>query len=67
MKMYKVFIEGWREHVVGKVEKEYLVLVFGDKAQVTEIELQDNSGSDSIVGDEDRRKNHRCCFSEQRS
>jgi len=52
MKMYRVFIEGWREHVVGKVEKEYLVLVFGDKAQVEEIELQDNSGSDILIGDE---------------
>jgi len=59
MKMYKVFIEGWKEHLVGKVEMEYLVLVFGDKAQVTEIELQSNSGSDSIVGDEDRRKDIR--------
>jgi hypothetical protein len=39
MKMYKVFIEGWREHLVGKIEMEYLVMVFGDKAQVTEIEL----------------------------
>lgn len=37
--MYKVFIEGWREHLVGKIEMEYLVMVFGDKAQVTEIEL----------------------------
>jgi hypothetical protein len=52
MKMYKVFIEGWREHVVGKVEKEYLVLVFGDKAQVTEIDLTDSSGSDTMGGDE---------------
>jgi hypothetical protein len=59
MKMYKVFIEGWREHLVGKVEKEYLVMVFGDKAKVTEIELQNNNGSDSIVGDEDRRKDIR--------
>jgi hypothetical protein len=59
MKMYKVFIEGWRKHLVGKVEKEYLVMVFGDKAQVTEIELQNNNGSDSIVGDEDRRKDIR--------
>ena len=50
--MYKVFIEGWREHFVGKVEMEYLVLVFGDKAQVTEIELPDNSGSDILIGDE---------------
>jgi len=50
--MYKVFVEGWREHLVGKVEMEYLVLVFGDKAKVTEIELQDNSGSDKLVVDE---------------
>ena len=57
--MYKVFIEGWKEHLVGKVEMEYLVLVFGDKAQVTEIQLPDQSGSDSIVGDEDRRKDIR--------
>ena len=56
MKMYKVFIEGWREHLVGKVEKEYLVMVFGDKAKVTEIELPENKGSDTIGGDEDRRK-----------
>lgn len=65
--MYKVFIEGWREHLVGKVEKEYLVMVFGDKAQVTEIELTENKGSDTIGGDEDRRKDYRGCFSEQRS
>jgi hypothetical protein len=52
MKMYKVFIEGWREHLVGKVEKEYLVMVFGDKAQVTEIELPDQSSSVTISGDE---------------
>lgn len=50
--MYKVFIEGWKEHLVGKVEMEYFVLVFGDKAKVTEIELQDNSGSDRLMGDE---------------
>ena len=52
MKMYKVFIEGWKEHLVGKVEKEYLVMVFGDKAKVTEIILPENKGSDNIVGDE---------------
>lgn len=52
MKMYKVFIEGWREHLVGKAEMEYLVLVFGDKAKVTEIELTDNSGSANLIGDE---------------
>lgn len=52
--MYKVFIEGWREHLVGKVEMEYLVLVFGDKAKVTEIVLPDQKGSDNIVGDEEK-------------
>jgi hypothetical protein len=52
MKMYKVFIEGWREHLVGKVEKEYLVMVFGDKAKVTEIILPDQKGSDKLKGDE---------------
>lgn len=50
--MYKVFIEGWKEHLVGKVEMEYLVMVFGDKAQVTEIELPENKGSDKLVVDE---------------
>ncbi len=57
--MYKVFIEGWREHFVGKVEMEYLVLVFGDKAKVTEIQLAENKGSDTMGGDEDRRKDIR--------
>jgi hypothetical protein len=52
MKMYKVFIEGWREHVVGKVEMEYFVIVFGDKAQVTEIELPEQKGSGIIGVDE---------------
>jgi alanine racemase len=52
MKMYKVFIEGWREHLVGKVEMEYLVLVFGDKAKVEEIELTENDGSANIISDE---------------
>ena len=50
--MYKVFIEGWKEQLVGKIEMEYLVLVFGDKAKVSEIELTDNKGSDNIVDDE---------------
>lgn len=50
--MYKVFVEGWREQVVGKTEMEYLVIVFGDKAKVTEIELPDQSGSDKLGGDE---------------
>jgi hypothetical protein len=52
MKMYKVFIEGWREHLVGKVEMEYLVMVFGDKAQVTEIELTQQKGSANLIADE---------------
>ena len=52
MKMYKVFIEGWREHLVGKIEMEYLVMVFGDKAQVTEIELTDQKGSGKLGVDE---------------
>jgi hypothetical protein len=52
MKMYKVFIEGGREHLVGTVEKEYLVMVFGDKAQVTEIELTQQKSSDKLIGDE---------------
>jgi len=52
MKMYKVFIEGWKEHLVGKIEMEYLIMVFGDKAQVTEIELESNSDSSIIKGDE---------------
>jgi hypothetical protein len=52
MKMYKVFIEDWREHVVGKIEMQYLVMVFGDKAQVTEIELECQRNSSIIKGDE---------------
>lgn len=56
MKMYKVFIEGWREHLVGKVEMEYLVMVFGDKAQVTEIELTEQKGSDNLIADENSFK-----------
>ena len=59
MKMYKVFIEGWREHLVGKVEMEYLVMVFGDKAQVTEIELTEQKGSDNIGGNEIRHQGRR--------
>jgi len=52
MKMYKVFVEDWREHLVGKVEMEYLVMVFGDKAQVTEIELTQQKGSANLIADE---------------
>jgi len=51
MKMYKVFVQD-REYFVGKIEMEYLVLVFGDKAKVTEIQLQDQSSSDRLKGDE---------------
>ena len=50
--MYKVFIEGWREHLVGKVEKEYLVMVFGDKAKVTEIVLPGQGSSAKLDVDE---------------
>jgi len=55
MKMYKVFIEGWKEQLVGKIEMEYLVMVFGDKAQVTEIELTKQKGSANLVGDENNK------------
>lgn len=51
MKIYEVRVED-RVHTVGKIEKEYLVLVFGDKAIVKEKELPDQSGSDNIVGDD---------------
>ena len=51
MKMYRVFV-GEREYYVGKVEMEYLSIVFGDKARIETVELPPLSGSDSIVGDE---------------
>ena len=51
MKIYEVCVED-RVYTVGKIEMEYLVIVFGDKAVVKEKELRSNSGSDSIVGDE---------------
>ena len=51
MKMYTVFVED-REYFVGKIEMEYLVLVFGDKAQVTEIDLTKQSSSANLIGDE---------------
>lgn len=50
--MYKVFIKGWREQLVGKIEMQYLVAVFGDAAQVTEIELTEQKGSANLMGDE---------------
>ena len=52
--MYKVFIEGWREQLVGKIEMEYLVLVFGDKAKVTEIDLTKQKGSANLIADENK-------------
>ena len=51
MKIYEVRVED-RVHTVGKIEMEYLVLVFGDKAQVTEIVLPDQKGSAILIGDE---------------
>ena len=60
MKMYKVFIEGWREQLVGKIEMEYLVMVFGDKAKVTEIELTEQKGPANLSGDENSfKRTHR--------
>jgi hypothetical protein len=51
MKMYKVFVED-REYFVGKIEMEYLVIVFGDRARVEEITLPDQSSSATIGSDE---------------
>ena len=51
MKIYEVIV-GDRVHTVGKIEMEYLVLVFGDKAKVTEKDLTDQSGSANLIGDE---------------
>lgn len=52
MKMYKVFIQDWREHLVGKIEMQYLVMVFGDQAQVTEIDLPEQKSSANLMHDE---------------
>lgn len=52
MKMYKVFIQDWREQLVGKTEMQYLVAVFGDAAQVTEIHLTEQKSSANLIGDE---------------
>ena len=58
--MYKVFIEGWREQLVGKIEMEYLVMVFGDQAKVTEIELTDQKSSANLIADENSfKRTHR--------
>lgn len=51
MKIYEVTVED-RVYTVGKIEMEYLVIVFGDKAVVKEKILPDQSSSDNIVGDE---------------
>lgn len=51
MKIYEVRVED-RVYTVGKIEMEYLVIVFGDKAIVKEKELRSNSGSATIEVDE---------------
>ena len=51
MKIYEVIV-GDRVYTVGKIEMEYLVIVFGDKAIVTEKVLTDQSGSANLIGDE---------------
>lgn len=51
MKIYEVIVED-RVYTVGKIEMEYLVIVFGDKAVVKEKILPDQSGSDTIGVDE---------------
>ena len=51
MKIYEVRVED-RVHTVGKIEMEYLVLVFGAKARVREIQLPDQSSSANIIADE---------------
>ena len=53
--MYTVFVED-REYFVGKIEMEYLVLVFGDKAKVTEKVLTDQKGSANLIADENSFK-----------
>ena len=47
MKIYEVIV-GDRVYTVGKIEMEYLVIVFGDKAKVTEKILPDQQGSDTL-------------------
>ena len=51
MKMYEITVSdqrGTSKYFVGKVEKEYLVMVFGDRAIVREIELPEHSGSRTL-------------------
>jgi hypothetical protein len=55
MKMYEVTVSdqrGTSKYFVGKIEKEYLVMVFGDKAIVKEVELPENKSSAKLIGDE---------------
>lgn len=59
MKMWWVKVGDAPEELVGKKEKEFYVSVFGDCCKVREIELPENKGSDTMVGDEDRRKDIR--------
>ena len=47
MKIYEVIV-GDRTYTVGKIEMEYLVIVFGDKAVVKEKDLQDQSSSANL-------------------
>jgi len=47
MKIYEVIV-GDRVYTVGKIEMEYLVIVFGDKAIVKEKDLQDQSSSANL-------------------
>ena len=47
MKIYEVVV-GDRIYTVGKIEMEYLVLVFGEKATVKEKILPDQSSSANL-------------------
>ena len=51
MKIYEVIV-GDRIHTVGKIEMEYLVIVFGDKAIVKEKVLPDQCSSANLMHDE---------------
>jgi hypothetical protein len=51
MKIYEVIV-GDRVYTVGKIEMEYLVIVFGDKAIVKEKVLPDQCSSANLIGDE---------------
>lgn len=51
MKIYEVKVDD-RVYTVGKIEMEYLVIVFGDKAIVKEKVLPEQSGPATIGIDE---------------